>query len=129
MSDIQQRIKRVALPLTLSILAIVGSQLLLRNLYLILSFDEAVSKIFSQITYACIVPPIVPILLISSLVALPLRLLWNNPRKILQIITIPLAVVLALGIILASTLFSTINDILFWDIIQTLLPLLESGVL
>ncbi len=101
------------------------SQLLLRNLWLFLRFDPTFSAIFAQIRDACILPPMVTTLLLSAATVISYG--WLRPRSL------PLAVFSACILLLLLTtlciLFSRVNGVVFFDVVSSLLPLLESGAL
>ncbi len=106
-------------------LAVLFSQLALRNLYRFLEFDPTFCAIFAQISDAQILPPVLLALFVAGVAVWAAAVLWRRST---------IAAVLAgglLGLVLLAftVLFSRVNGIVFYDVISSLLPLLESGAL
>ncbi len=112
-----------------SVLASITTQLILRNIYMFLAFDEHFFKIFKQLSTANMHTPVLLITLISYIFAwvfFAIRKRESIRAKIFSIAIIILSLPLTLTI---SLYFTKVNDILFSDVVRSLIPLLESGVL
>ncbi len=105
--------------------AVLFSQLTLRNLYRFLEFDPVFCAIFAQISDAHILPPVLGALILAVLIVLTASWLWRKSR----IAALLAGTLLGLCLLAVTVLFSRVNGIVFCDVVSSLLPLLESGVL
>ncbi len=106
-------------------IAILISQLILRNLWRFLSFDEVFSSIFRQITHAAMHSPVLLTAAVSLLLSYISLKLWRK-RRILSILC---TIFMMLPLLIITLLLTSVNGIFFLDVLRSLLPLLESGVL
>jgi hypothetical protein len=104
-----------------------AAQLLLRNLYRFLSFDQRFPAIFAQIRTAEMLPPAV-LLFLSALAVGLLGALCRNGR-VAPGVFVPVAVLAALLLPALAVLLTRVNGILFSDVLFSLIRLLSSGVL
>lgn len=102
--------------------------LLLSNLYRFLSFDPQFYAIFAQIADANMMPPILPVLILSCLYCrLGDRLTAKGVGGRITAVAVGIAVWLLL--LVGSLLLTKVNRILFGDVLFSLLDLLQSGIL
>lgn len=110
-------------------LAVAVSQLLLRNLFRFLAFDETFYLIFAQIQDTCILPPFILLLAMAAFLAALWAWLGRVQKRACRISILLLIILLSLGLVLLTILCSSVNGIVFWDVLRSLLPLLEGGFL
>ena len=105
-----------------------ASWLILSNLYRFLSFNPQFGDIFAQIADAPMVPPILPVLILSCLYCLlgsRLAIKGTGGRLTTVLVGIPVWLLLLIG----SILLTKVNHILFGDVLFSLIDLLRSGAL
>lgn len=108
--------------------AVLVTWLLLSNLYRFLTFDPQFHDIFAQIADAPMVPPVIPLLLLSTLYCLlgcRLAAKGRGGRVAAVLVGIPVWLLLLVG----SILLTEVHSIRFGDVLFSLLELLQSGVL
>lgn len=109
----------------LAAFGILSAQLLLRNLGLLLSFDETFSAIFLQIADAPMSSPVVVTLLLSLGAAILLHRLWQKKSRRFAA---PLCGFgFGLLLFLFNVLLTRVNGIRFCDVLFSLLDVLEKG--
>lgn len=101
------------------------SQVLLRNLYLLLSSNDQFFAIFAQIRRAPMWPPLLAVLILSSAVSAMVTLLWRKRRlRFLAVIAGVFSWLLVLG---TTIMLTRVNGIRFGDVLFSLLDLMEKG--
>lgn len=108
----------------IALLAGLAGQLLPRHLSLFLSFDPQFAAIFSQLRQGKMVSDFVVLGLLAYLLSLLMTLLR---RKLGRLLPAALAVVCFPLLCLLSALTTRVNGVLFWDIVVSLLDVLEKG--
>lgn len=101
------------------------SQVLLRNLFLLLSFDDQFFAIFAQIRRAPMWPPVLTVLILSSAASAMVTLLWRKRRlRFLAVIAGVFSWLLVLG---TTIMLTRVNGIRFGNVLFSLLDLMEKG--
>ncbi len=125
-------IKGLCAHLLPTLLAVAGAsvfgQLILRNFYRFLAFDETFSSIFSQISGEKMTSPLVLLALSSFTETALFIFLWKKGR-VMKVLAVFSAVVMAFLLLLAGLLFTKVNGVMFFDVVRTLVPLIEGGAI
>lgn len=111
--------------LAMTFAAGLAARLLLRHISLFLSFDAQFSAIFAQIHDAKLVTPVALLMALAFPGAWGLRKLgrcggWKIPAGIFWVLLWLVLLVLAL-------LLTRVNGIRFWDVVASLLDILQKG--
>ena len=101
------------------------AQLLLRNLSLLLSFDETFSAIFAQIATAAMDAPVLLLLVPAVGAAVLLHRLWQ--KRSWRVLAVLLGVIVWLLLFLLAVLLTRVNGIRFGDVLFSLLDVLQKG--
>jgi len=114
------------LPATvLTAFAALSAQMLLRNLSLFLSFDPMFSRIFSQLRDGNMDTSVVLLWAVAYSFSLLMVYLWGEKRRKLALAAGMVVFFLALTV--AAMLLTSVNDILFGDVVVSLLDVLRKG--
>lgn len=108
--------------LLMAMAAAVTAQLVLQNLFVFLSFDPQFSAIFAQIQEADMSTPVLMLSVISFLFCLPMIKKCRN-KTIMAVSSFVFWVLLTV----LAVLLTTVNGILFWDVLISLLELMRKG--
>lgn len=109
----------------LTVLGTLCAQVLLRNLGLLLSFDETFGTIFAQIADAPMWPPVAVTLLLSLGAAILLHRLWQ--KKPWRFAAALCGLGFGVLLFLFNVLLTRVNGIRFCDVLFSLLDVLEKG--
>lgn len=109
----------------LCIAAILSSQVFLRNLYVVLAFDETFSAIFRQISHARIWPPVILSAVLSFCASLWTISLWSRGRR--RILAVLWSILTLLVLVAGNILLSRVNEIRFCDVLISLLDVMRKG--
>jgi len=113
------------LPATvLTAFAALSAQMLLRNLSLFLSFDTMFSRIFSQLRDGNVDTSVVLLWAAAYGFSLLLVCLWGKKRRKLVLAA---GMVFFLMLTVAAMLLTSVNDVLFGDVVVSLLDVLRKG--
>ncbi len=111
---------------SMTVSLVLVAQVVLRNLYRFLTFDQQFYSIFAQIQSARMASPVVLLLVAAFLYSLLAVQLWNRSRggRIAAVLLgVPVWVLLAVVAVYATK----VNDILFGDVLMSLLDVLQKG--
>lgn len=104
----------------------VAAWLLLRNISVFLIFDPTFEAIFAQLSDAAVTPPWLLTLLLSFAYCLPAARFADRSRGRL-LGAVALGVLVWVALLVVSLLLSTVNTILFADVLFSLLDILLKG--
>lgn len=110
--------------MTLSLVLV--AQLALRNLYRFLTFDQQFFTIFAQIQSARMASPVLLLLVATFLYSLLAVRLWKRSRGG-RIAAVLLGILVWVLLAVVTIYATTVNDILFGDVLLSLLDVLQKG--
>ena len=102
------------------------AQVVLRNLYRFLTFDQQFYAIFAQIQSARMRSPVVFLLAATFLFSLLAIRLWERSRGG-RIAAVLLGIPVWVLLVAVAVYATTVNDILFGDVLLSLLDVLQKG--
>ncbi len=106
----------------------VAGRVFLREFYRLISFEPQFSDIFRQINTAEMRSPVFLLWIASAGCLFLLAKLWRK-NTFVKVLAIVLAVIVTLVMMFVSIWFTRVNEVMFGDVVISLIPLLESGAI